>query len=94
MFKVIALSTLLIFSTITGTTNVRAQSSTDEVVVGAIILGLGIAVLAERRHHYRRHHHHHHHHYVPQYPPHYYVPRHHLDQPRRYHEHRHYHHYR
>ena len=61
MFKVIALSTLLIFSTITGTTNVRAQSSADEVVVGALILGLGIAALAEGRRHYRRHHHHHNH---------------------------------
>lgn len=93
MFKVIALTTLLIFSTITGTTNVRAQSSTDEVIVGALILGLGIAALAEGRRHYRRHHHHHNH-YAPQYVPHHYAPRHHLDRPRWYHEHRHHRHHR
>lgn len=93
MIKALLLSTVLVLGTITGTQNAQAQSRTDEVVIGALILGLGVAAIAESR---RRHHHRHH--YREHYRGHHFVPhhhhRHHLDHPHLYREHHHRHHYR
>lgn len=92
MIKALLLSTVLLLATITGTQNAQAQHRTEEFVAGALILGLGIAAIAESR---RRHRHH----YREHYRGHYFVPhhhhRHHLDHPHLYREH-HYHrrHYR
>lgn len=89
MFKALALFTALVFSSITGTNHAQAHNE-EQIIAGAILLGLGLAIASEvrrDRRHYRQYYRHHS-------PHHHYRPRHHLDPSYRpYYRHHHHRHY-